>query len=222
MRAFTAATIAVALALGEIAAPAAAQIGGDSYQFIKAVKDRDVLAARGILDHPGSTVVNAKDADSGGTGLHMVTKDRDAGWMQFLLAEGADPNARDRAGDTPLIIAASQHFSDGAKLLLGFRAEVDGVNRNGETALIKAVQGRDTTLVRLLIENGANPDKTDNVAGQSARDYAKADRRSSMIARLLDDAKPGAAAAPQSAAGFRLTPKPAPAAPAAATAPPSR
>ncbi len=216
------------LATGVIAAlllagGAHAQIGGDSYNFIKAVKDRNVLKAREIVDHPGSTIVNARDGETGLTGLQLVTRDRDLGWMQFLLQQGADVNARDRGGATALITAAEQRFLEGAKLLLALRAEIDATNRSGETALIKAVQSRDTSMVRLLVENGANPDKTDNVAGLSARDYAKQDRHSSMVARILDEAKPGAARAPAAAPApaaststFSIKPKPT----AAASSPP--
>lgn len=184
-----------------IAAPVHAQggIGGDSYQFLKAVKDRDVLKAKGFVDHPGSTVVNTKDGDSGETGLHIVTRDRDGGWINFLIAEGADVNARDRDGNTPLILAATQRFGDGIRLLIAGGAQVNAQNRNGETALIKAVAAHDLPTVRLLMENGADPDKTDNVAGFSARDYAKQDRRSTMIARVLDEGKPAHAAAPVAA-----------------------
>ncbi len=180
-----------------LAAPVHAQdgIGGDSYQFLKAVKDRDVLKAKGFVDHPGSTVVNTKDGDSGETGLHIVTRDRDAGWISFLIAEGADVNARDRNGDTPLILAATQRFGDGIRLLIAGGAQVNAQNRNGETALIKAVVAHDLPTVRLLVENGADADKTDNVAGMSAHDYAKQDRRSTMIARVLDEGKPAHAAA---------------------------
>ena len=221
MRAFTAGLVAALMAGVTIggALPAQAQIGGDGFQFIKAVKDRDVLKAREIIDHPGSTIVNTKDADSGAPALHIVTRDRDLGWMQFLLQEGADANSRDRDGATPLIVAADQHFLEGAKLLILVRAQIDAPNRNGETALIKAVQARDISMTRLLMENGANPDKTDNVSGQSARDYAKADRRSSMIARILDEAKPASAAAPLTS--FSIAPR-APAAPAPAPAPPPK
>lgn len=189
------------------AGTAHAQIGGDSYQFIKAVKDRDVLKAREIVDHPGSVIVNTRDAETGLTGLHLVTRDRDLGWMQFLLQEGADPNARDKNGGTALITAADQRFLEGAKLLLALRADVDATNRSGETALIKAVQNHDASMVRLLVENGANANKTDNVAGLSALDYAKQDRRSTMIARILEEGKTGVS---QSTASFSIAPKRAP------------
>lgn len=201
-----------------IASGAHAQLGGDSYNFIKAVKDRDVLKAREIADHPGSTIVNTRDGESGLTGLGLVTKDRDLGWMGFLIQEGADVNARDRSGGTPILVAADQRFLEGAKLLISVNAEIDATNRGGETALIKAVQNHDTSMVRLLVENGANPDKTDNVAGLSARDYAKQDRHSTMVARILDETKP---AAVKSANSFSITPKPvSPAATGAAAAPP--
>ena len=56
-------------------------------------------------------------------------------------------------------------------------AKVDGANRMGETPLIVAVQQRQTPIVRRLLAAGANPDKTDNAAGYSARDYAQRDNR---------------------------------------------
>lgn len=199
-----------------LAGGASAQVGGDAFQFMKAVKDRDVLKAREIVDHPGSTIIDSRDGDTGLTALGLVTRDRDLTWMEFLLQEGADANARDRNGATPLIVAADQRFLEGAKLLIALRADIDATNRGGETALIKAVQNHDTSMVRLLAENGANPDKTDNVAGLSARDYAKQDRHSTMIARILDETHAGPA---QSAASFSIAPRPKPV---AAPTPPPR
>jgi len=64
----------------------------------------------------------------------------------------------------------------------------------GETALIIAVQQRDATMVRLLLNAGANPDKPDSAAGYSARDYATRDTRDREILKLINDKKPKAAA----------------------------
>jgi ankyrin repeat protein len=59
----------------------------------------------------------------------------------------------------------------------------------GETPLIVAVQARQAPLVRFLVSKGANPDKTDNAAGYSARDYAKRDSRNPELLRLIEASK---------------------------------
>ena len=175
---------AVALAL---AAPAAAQFS-DGYNFLKAVRDKDVLKAKGLIDKPGSTIINARDGDSGETALMIAIKRRDTPWMGFLLQNGADPNLRDREGNTPLGIAALNAFPDGVRVMLAAKAQVDGANNRGETPLIKAVQMRDATSVQYLLNAGADPDRTDNLAGMSARDYAARDIRSGPIAKALAEA----------------------------------
>jgi ankyrin repeat protein len=74
--------------------------------------------------------------------------------------------------------------------LIGLGANIDTTNRAGETALIIAVQQRDVRLAKLLLERGANPDRTDAVAGYSARDYATRDPRARDILKLINDKKP--------------------------------
>lgn len=178
---------AVALVAGVSAQPAAAQFS-DSYNFLKAVRDKDVLKAKGFLDKPGSVIANTKDRDTGETALHIVTKRRDPPWMGFLLQNGADPNARDSEGNTAIILAASSGFSDGVRLMIAGKAQVDAANNRGETALIKSVLVRDAASARLLLEYGADPDRPDNLTGQSARDYAARDTRAGQLAKLLADA----------------------------------
>jgi hypothetical protein len=41
----------------------------------------------------------------------------------------------------------------------------------------------------MLLEAGADPDKTDHASGYSARDYAKRDNRSSEMLRLIESVK---------------------------------
>ena len=184
---------AVAVVAASVTAPAAAQFS-DAYKFIKAVKDKDGAAATKLLSANGTTIVNARDGDSGETALHIVTRGRDAGWMGFLLQHGANSNLRDRDGATPLVLAATTGFSEGVRILLLVKSPVDAANRLGETALLKAVQARDTVAARLLIDAGANADYTDN-AGNTPRKVALADTRGGPVARLLKDA-PARAAKP--------------------------
>jgi hypothetical protein len=56
--------------------------------------------------------------------------------------------------------------------------------------LIIAVQLRETPVVRLLLNSGADPDKADHAAGFSARDYAERDPRAREILKLIEDKKP--------------------------------
>lgn len=166
--------------------PAAAQAQfSDSYNFLKAVRERDGDKATQLLNEPGSTIVNTKDISSGETALHIVTARRDLTWMGFLLQRGANPNARDKNGVTPLMVATNLRFLDGVETLLAKKAQVDAPNNSGETALIRAVQLRDLALVRLLLKNGANPDRQDTIAGQSARDYAGGDFRNPQILEAI-------------------------------------
>ncbi len=168
------------------AGPAAAQFS-EAYKFIKAVKDKDGAAATKLLDAPGTTVVNARDGQSGDTALHIVTRARDLGWIGFLLQHGANPDLRDRDGATPLGLAATTANPEAVRVLLLVKAQVDAANRLGETPLMKAVQARDATSARMLLEAGANPDFTDNT-GSTPRKAALADTRGGPTARLLKDA----------------------------------
>jgi hypothetical protein len=162
----------------------------DSYNFLKAVRDRDGAKATEFVDQPGTTVINTRDRETGETALHIVISRRDSVWLNFLLAKGAKPDLADNRGTTPLMLAAELRFLDGARLLLATGAQVDKANDKGETPLIRAVQLRDLPMVRLLIAGGANPEKADTLAGMSARDYAKRDSRSSSLLTALDTAKP--------------------------------
>ena len=162
-----------------------AEIGGPSFQFMKAVKDKDLFKANTLLNEPGAAIIDYRDPDTGDGALHMVVKRRDLQWVNYLLSRGANPNIEDRDGNTPLILAASQGFTDGVRTLIEFKADVNYRNRAGETALIKAVQALNAPVVRQLLEAGAKPELTDHVTGYSAIDYAERNRRAGAILRLL-------------------------------------
>lgn len=177
--------LAVAMAAGAgSAAPAQAQFRG-GYAFLQAVESRDGTKATDALKDD-ATLVNTRNPDSGETALVIVTKRRDINWIRFLISKGADPAVGDRQGVTPLMHAALLNFADGAQELLERKPPVDQTNRRGETALILAVQSKNVAMVRLLVSNGANPDKADHIAGMSARDYARRDDRGGQILALLD------------------------------------
>ena len=180
---------AIGVALAGMAAPATAQVGGyEGGKFVSAVRDGKNNEALDLLNaHP--TVLNARDA-KGETALYAAVAGRDPEWTGHLIRLKADPNLPTRNGDTPLIAAARIGFVDAAEWLLARKAKVDAANRMGETALIVAVQQRQTEIVRLLLEAGADPDKTDSAAGLSARDYAQRDTRARDLIKLIELKKP--------------------------------
>ncbi|MEK7342945.1 MAG: ankyrin repeat domain-containing protein [Pseudomonadota bacterium] len=181
------------LALGLMTPGAAQAQFSDNYNFLKAVKDKDGQKVTDLIQKPGSTVINSRDVTSGENALHIVVARRDATWLTFLLAKGANPNLTDNDGNTPLMDAVQSRFEEGVRTLLTYKAQVDKVNDNGETPLIRAVQLRDVALVRLLVAQGANPDKRDSIAGMSAKDYAQRDTRTPGLVEALDAAKSSAA-----------------------------
>lgn len=187
--------MALSIAASIPSGPAAAQHFSDGFSFIKAVKERDGNKATELISQPGTTVINAKDRDTGDGALHILVRGRDITWLNFLLGKRANPNIQNSRGETPLSLSAQIGWLEGAELLLGRGASVDLANSRGETPLIMAVHSRDIAMVRLLLGKGANPKKTDNSAGYSALDYAKQDNRAQPILRLLEAAGAPAATA---------------------------
>jgi len=175
----------VPAAVGVVAPAAYAQFS-DSYNFLKAVKDRKGEEAEKFLSEPGSVIINTRDGSTGETALHIVIQRRDSTWLGYLLQKGANPNLADKKGTAPLMLATQLGYVDGIDWLVRKKALVDQTNRSGETALILAVQLRNPEAVRALLKAGANPDKTDSRAGYSARDYAKQDGRASAIAAIIE------------------------------------
>ena len=179
----------MALGLGLIASPAVSQgLTSKGEEFLTALRESNGSKAMRLVEDSGFTVVNHR-GDDGSTALHIVIRTRNSNWVGYLLANGADKNAGDKKGDTPLILAARSGYGEGAARLLMSGAQVDKPNRLGETALIVAVQQRQRGMVELLLQAGANPDKADHSAGYSARDYAKRDTRSRELLKLIETVK---------------------------------
>jgi ankyrin repeat protein len=171
-------------------APAGAQFSlGSTYEFLKAVRERDGNKTTQLLDSGGPGLVNLR-GDNGETALTIVIGRQDLDWTEFMLYRGADPNLPGKAGDTPLMAAARVGFGEAVQVLLERGAKVDAPNKTGETALIGAVQQRQPEIVKALLNAGADPDKPDSSAGLSARDYAARDNRSRQILQLIEAKKP--------------------------------
>lgn len=183
------------LATSLAAAPAAGQaLTTAGYDFVEAVKKSDGNKAMEVLATHPPGLVDTKDGE-GNTGLIIAISRSDENWTGFLLNKHADPNLAGKGGDTPLIAAARVGFESAIEWLIAGGAKVDTPNKMGETPLIVAVQQRNAQIVRVLLNEGADPDRADHAAGYSARDYAMRDTRARDILKLIEDKKPKPAAA---------------------------
>ncbi|MBW4330736.1 ankyrin repeat domain-containing protein [Stakelama sp. CBK3Z-3] len=182
-----------AASLALIAAPhASAQNFSEGYKFLKAVRDSDGNTVTSIVNQPGQRIINTTDPKSGDTALHIVTRRGDSTYLQFLLAKGADPDIRNDSGDSPALIAVQTGFVRGLELLSSANANFNLADRSGQTPLIMAVQMKTVPvpirlkMIDILLKGGADPDQTDNIAGMSARDYAKRETRSPALLDAIE------------------------------------
>lgn len=173
-----------------IAVPVLAQGGfgfSEGYAFLKAVRERDGAKVDEVTSNPSSTAINAREQNTGEGALHIVVRRRDLTWLGFLLGRGARPDLENNDGTTALMLAAQIGWREGVERLITRGASVNHANNRGETALIYAVQRNDVPVVRLLMTQGADPNQTDSVAGYSALDYARQDRRFASVLQILEN-----------------------------------
>lgn len=76
--------------------------------------------------------------------------------VKALLAEGADVNARDEMGVTPLMQASLAGNTDVVRFLLDKGADLNRQNKIGMTALTAAASGGKFEIVKLLLASGAD------------------------------------------------------------------
>ena len=85
--------------------------------------------------------------------LVTAIRDADAQAVRKLIDDGADVNARDAEGNTPLILASFYASPECVELLLEKGADANAANKAGVTALIRAATNYEKT--RLLVDAGA-------------------------------------------------------------------
>jgi len=119
-------------------------------------KDRAAASAL-IKQHP--QLLEQKIPDSQETILNFLVIENYIAEVQFLLEHGANPDAMDAGGSTPLMHSCVLGYREMVALLLSHKAEVNRQDRvMNYTALHYAAQKGDTEIIQLLLAAGA--DKT--------------------------------------------------------------
>jgi ankyrin repeat protein len=144
-----------------------------------------LLSRKVAIDEPNSV---------GNTPLLMAASAGNAEAVRMLLDAGADLRNRDEEGNTALIAAADQEYSntiETIKVLLQRGAKLEDVNNEGENALHLAAQSGNTENAIVLLNAGANPDSRDKTNRTAmfhaalARDYAIPEEGAKVIKSLV-------------------------------------
>ena len=155
-----------------------------AYHKLQPIQRLVTAAQFGVLEQVIAAVqagadVNAWD-ERGFTALFRAISDVDSGVSQWLLENGANPNIKNLRGGSPPCSAAFGGNEKAIKLLGRYGANwelEDKSEPNCETPrLIWAITNTSSeeyslSLVRMLVEAGANPSATHQ--GKSALDYAR-------------------------------------------------
>ncbi len=130
----------------------------DRKAFINAGFDLDIGAIRALLVrgvHP-DTPINR------GTLLHRAVENENLELVKLLLAHGANINARNHLGKTPLFIAITFGSDAIAYGLIKAGADVNLADIYGRTPLHQALIDGNKVMVEMLLRSGADVHATDD------------------------------------------------------------
>ena len=121
-----------------------------------------------------ATIANAQTSNQPAIDIWKAAAEGNVAAITRHIASGADVNAREpTVGNTPLILASVFGQQDVAKLLIDAGAKLEIKNNERTTALFNAVFFGRPTIVKALVENGADIYATDKT-GVSVIDFASA------------------------------------------------
>ena len=124
--------------------------------------------------------INSRD-DTGTPMLNIACRNDNFEFVQMMLDLGAELNAvsEDR-GYTAVMDAVWRGNEKITKYLISKGADLNTINKEGQNNLILAVGANRESLVKLLAENGADPDVKD-MMGMSAYNYAVLFKKQRLI-----------------------------------------
>lgn len=133
--------------------------------------------------------------NEGNTVLHEACASDKGELAAFLISKGADVNFRNQAGETPLFTLCKSGGENVklAALLINKGAAVNLKDFIGMPILLNACQYGKRSMVKLLLEQGADAKQTDRqglTAAQYALEYGWTDVTKTLAAKGVVDAKP--------------------------------
>lgn len=128
----------------------------------------------------GGIDVDSRD-ENGTPMLNIAVRNDNEAFVSKLIELGANINvvSEDR-GYTPVMDAVWRGNLDITKILVNKGAELNTINKEGQTNLVLAVGADKTDIVKILAKHGADPDIKDQM-GMSAYGYATLFRKEKIV-----------------------------------------
>lgn len=123
-----------------------------------AAKDGNISTMNALLDK-GANVNEVSSGRWSSMPLHWALVDDNKNSyevVKLLISKGADVNARNSEGQTPLILAATNNRIELCKILVNAGALVNVKDNNGISPLNKAAEHTNVELVKYFFERGAD------------------------------------------------------------------
>ncbi len=161
--------------------------------FFRALRLDDVDTLKKILaDHPAAIDWRETGKAADQAPAHIAAHHNNSRGIMALHQHGADLNAQDKDGWTPLIFAASTGAHEAVWMLTECGAKTDIEDKNGDNALTKAVKRfrsdltpKDYSSLKTLVTAGMDPAHKTS-AGDSAFGIAKTLKRDSVVLALIE------------------------------------
>ncbi len=152
--------------------------------FRELIEATDIAALKAVFD---TCELDAYDsAYSKNTALHFYKVPDDL--VRWLVGQGADINAKDYYGKTPLHIQA-RSWCGNVELFLELGANINACDNSNNTPLHCAADGGNMISVRLLLSHGANILAEEKYYHQTPLAYALSRCNNSGIANMADIAE---------------------------------
>lgn len=164
---FRLAALALMAGLAAVAVAGFGEASDPGEGYYDCVRKNDLALLNALIDHTG---VKWKDKRAT-TPLHYAAANGSVEALRKILAAGAEVNAQNDFGATPLMWAVTE--PEKVRLLVAAGADVNIKSKMGRTALyLAAASDGSSTTVRFLLEHGAKLEGPALLAAASANDLA--------------------------------------------------
>ncbi len=161
-----------------------ARAGAASAELADAAMKQNREAVRSLLQRKAD--VNAPQVD-GTTALHWAVRLDDLDTADMLIRAGANVSAANRAGATPMQLAALNGNAAMVEKLVKAGADPNApLTPSGDTALMMASRTGKTDAVSVLLESGANVNAKETWGGTTALMWAVSERHPAAVKVLID------------------------------------